>query len=180
MKFFIVKKGEKMEVRLSEYNENWVNMFLKEAAVLRGIFNGEILRFEHFGSTSVPGLKAKPVIDMMAIVNDIQRVDSYNETMAALGYDVAGDWGIEGRRLFRKGGENRTHHIHFYQFDNPNIERHLIFRDYLRTHPKEAARYSQFKEELAMRFTNTSDYSPAKKSFVTAMEQKALQWFKEK
>lgn len=168
-----------MKVRLTDFSENWTLMFQKEAQFLSEIFGDEIIRFEHFGSTSVHGLKAKPVIDMMCIVKDIQKVDSYNDKMEALGYDVAGEWGITGRRLFRKGGENRTHHIHFYQIDNPLIDRHLIFRDYLRSHPEEAARYGRFKEELAGSFENTSEYSPAKKAFMQEMEQQALQWFAE-
>jgi GrpB-like predicted nucleotidyltransferase (UPF0157 family) len=168
-----------MKVRLTDYSENWPRMFQTEAHFLETVFGEEIIIFEHFGSTSVKGMKAKPVIDMMCIVKDIEKIDSYNEKMASLGYDVAGDWGIPGRRLFRKGGENRTHHIHFYQFDNPQIERHLIFRDYLRTHPEEAANYSHFKENLAQQFESTSGYSPAKKAFVTEMEQRALLWFQE-
>jgi len=168
-----------MKVRLSDYSENWAVMFRNEASFLKTIFGDEIIRFEHFGSTSVPGLKAKPVIDMMCIVNDIKKIDLFNKQMTSLGYDAAGEWGIPGRRLFRKGGENRTHHIHFYQFDNPQIDRHLIFRDYLRAHPDEVIKYSHFKEALAQKFENTSDYSPAKKSFVKAMEQQALLWHKE-
>lgn len=166
-----------MKVRLTEFSEKWAEMFLSEAQFLKSIFGDEIIKFEHFGSTSVPGMKAKPVIDMMCIVKDIEKVDTFNEIMANLGYDIAGEWGISGRRLFRKGGDNRTHHIHFYQFDNPQIERHLIFRDYLRSHPEEVARYSKFKEELAYRFENTSEYSPAKKTFVKEMEEQALLWF---
>ncbi|MGF7036434.1 GrpB-like predicted nucleotidyltransferase (UPF0157 family) [Paenibacillus mucilaginosus] len=168
-----------MKVRLSEYCEDWTRLFQEEADFLMTIFRDEILQIEHFGSTSVPGLKAKPVIDMICIVKNISNVDLFNDKMHTLGYDVAGDWGIPGRRLFRKGGENRTHHIHFYQADNPQIERHLIFRDYLRSHPEEVARYSRFKEELAQHFENTSEYSPAKKAFVTRMEQLALAWFAE-
>lgn len=168
-----------MKVRLTDFSEDWVRLFQDEAEFLTTIFTDEILRFEHFGSTSVPGLKAKPVIDMMCIVKDISKVDLYNDKLYSLGYDVAGDWGIPGRRLFRKGGEERTHHIHFYQTDNTQIERHLIFRDYLRCHPEEVARYSRFKEELAQRFENTCEYSPAKKTFVREMEQLALAWFTE-
>ncbi len=168
-----------MKVRLTDFSENWVQMFQHEVEFLKTIFGDVIIRFEHFGSTSVPGLKAKPVIDMMCIVNDINMVDLYNDKMYSLGYDVAGDWGISGRRLFRKGGENRTHHIHFYQFDNPQIERHLIFRNYLRCNHEEVARYSHFKEALSHRFENTSEYSPAKKAFVSEMEQLALSWFAE-
>lgn len=166
-----------MKVRLTAFSEKWADMFQNEADFLKKIFGNEIIGFEHFGSTSVRGMKAKPVIDMMCIVKDIEKIDPFNEKMKNLGYDAAGEWGIAGRRLFRKGGEIRTHHIHFYQYDNPAIQRHLIFRDYLRSHPEEAARYSRFKEELAERFDNTSEYSPAKKIFVQEMEQQALRWF---
>ncbi|MDO3411287.1 GrpB family protein [Saccharibacillus sp. CPCC 101409] len=165
-----------MQVRLSEYTPDWALRFEREAAFLRGVFGGEILRFEHFGSTSVPGMKAKPVIDMMAIVRDISAIDGYNDEMIALGYDAAGDWGIPGRRLFRKGGEERTHHIHFYEAGSPQIARHLALRDYLRARPDEAAAYSSFKEELAARFEETSGYSPAKKAFVSELEKRALAW----
>lgn len=166
-----------MKVRLSDFNENWAKLYQDEADFLRTIFTDEIVRFEHFGSTSIQGLRAKPVIDMMCIVKDINHVDLHNDKMHQLGYDVAGDWGIPGRRLFRKGGEERTHHIHFYQTDNPQIERHLILRDYLRCHPEEVTRYSRFKEKLAERFEHTSKYSPAKKTFVMELEQLALSWY---
>ncbi|MBG9586285.1 GrpB family protein [Cytobacillus firmus] len=166
-----------MKIRLTEFNNNWAPMYQKEAQFLKSIFKDEIIKCEHFGSTAVQGMKAKPVIDMMCIVRNIEKIDEFNEKMNKLGYDSAGEWGITGRRLFRKGGENRTHHIHVYQFDNPQIERHLIFRDYLRTHPREAARYTKFKEELAQRFEDTADYSQAKKVFVKEMEQKALDWY---
>jgi GrpB-like predicted nucleotidyltransferase (UPF0157 family) len=169
-----------MKVRLSKFSENWAHMFKNEVQFLKTIFGDEIIRCEHFGSTSVSGMKAKPVIDMMCLVKDINKVDKFNKKMANLGYDVAGEWGITGRRLFRKGGENRTHHIHFYQFDNPQIDRHLIFRDYLLSHPEQVARYSRFKEELAQSFDNTSEYSPAKKTFVKEMEEQALLWFSER
>ena len=166
-----------MRVRLTDFRDEWSQMFQDEAEILKTIFGEEIVRFEHFGSTSVQGMKAKPVIDMMCIVKDIEKVDAFNSKMDALGYDIAVEWGITGRRLFRKGGENRTHHIHFYQFDNEQIERHLIFRDYLRSHAEEAAKYSRFKENLAKQYEDTREYSQAKKEFVKALEERALLWF---
>ncbi|MFD2328965.1 GrpB family protein [Cohnella sp. GCM10020058] len=169
-----------MKVRLSDYSNEWVRLYEDEVAFLSAIFGDEIVHFEHFGSTSVPGMKAKPVIDMMGVVRNIDRIDAYNDRMRLLGYDVAGEWGIPGRRLLRKGGEERTHHIHFYETDNPEIERHLIFRDYLRCHPAEAARYSRFKEALAERYARTNEYSPAKKAFVSEMERLALAWYAER
>lgn len=165
-----------MKIRLTEFSDNWALMYEVEAQFLKTIFKDDIIKCEHFGSTAVQGMKAKPVIDMIFIVKDIEKIDSFNEEMKNLGYEAAGEWGITGRRLFRKGGENRSHHLHFYQFDNPQIERHLIFRDYLRSHPAEAARYTKFKEELAKRFDDTSEYSQAKKAFVKEMEKKALVW----
>ncbi|KAB8137752.1 GrpB family protein [Gracilibacillus oryzae] len=167
-----------MKIRLTKYSSIWISMFEEEAFLLKNLFNGEIVSIEHFGSTAVPGMSAKPVIDMMCIVNDINNIDTYNKQMNKQGYDVAGEWGIEGRRLFRKGGENRTHHIHFYQYDNPEIWRHLVFRDYLLSHPEEVKRYTQYKEMLAKKYEYTSDYSPAKKGFVAEMEKKALAWWK--
>ncbi|MDI4649219.1 GrpB family protein [Cohnella hashimotonis] len=169
-----------MKVRLSDYSKEWARLYENEVAFLSAIFGDEIVRFEHFGSTSVPGMKAKPVIDMMGVVRNIDRIDAYNDRMRLLGYDIAGEWGIPGRRLLRKGGEERTHHIHFYETDNPQIERHLVFRDYLRCHPAEAARYSRFKEELAERHARTNEYSPAKKAFVSEMERLALAWYAER
>lgn len=166
-----------MKVRLTDYSEHWSQMFQTEVKLLTTIFGDEIIKYEHFGSTSVKGMKAKPVIDMMCIVKDIVKIDTYNNKMVSLGYDVAGEWGIPGRRLFRKGGDNRTHHIHFYQSGNPEIDRHLIFRDYLRSHPEEVIRYSRYKEDLAARFEDTREYSLAKKQFVKEMEEKALGWF---
>src|SRR5699024_704975 len=112
-----------MKVRLSDYDGSWAQMYRNEVQILKEIFGREIIHFEHFGSTAVPGMKAKPVIDMMCIVDNIKNVDKFNEQMKSMGYDVAGEWGIKGRRLFRKGGENRTHHIHFYQTGNPQIKR---------------------------------------------------------
>ncbi|WP_042473587.1 GrpB family protein [Bacillus ndiopicus] len=169
-----------MQVRLTNYTEDWILMFQQEVQLLKSIFGDEIISFEHFGSTSIPGMKAKPVVDMMCIVKDIETIDLYNEQMKSLNYDLTGEWGIEGRRLFRKGGENRTHHIHFYQFGNPHIKRHLVFRDYLLAHPKEASEYSKFKEDLADKYESTHDYSPAKKAFVSHLEEKALAWYKQK
>ena len=166
-----------MKVRLSAYDENWSRMFEDEVRFLSKVFGDEIIRFEHFGSTSVRGMSAKPVIDMMCLVKDIETIDRFNDEMRLLGYDVAGEWGIPGRRLFRKGGENRTHHIHVYQIDNPHIKRHLVFRDYLMNHPTEVERYKCLKEELAQRYDDTALYSKAKKPFVAEMEQRALKWF---
>jgi len=166
-----------LKIRLSGYDENWIRMFYEESQFLKVIFSDEVINIEHFGSTSVPGMKAKPVIDMICLVKDINRIDSFNEKMRTLGYEVAGEWGIRGRRLFRNGGDNRTHHIHIYQQDNPQIKRHLAVRDYLRTHPSEIEKYNNLKVKLSQECDDTAFYSKAKKPFVKKLEQRALIWF---
>ncbi|APC47854.1 GrpB family protein [Virgibacillus halodenitrificans] len=168
-----------MEIRLQAYNKNWVQLYKQETLELKSILKDEVVCFEHFGSTSVPGMKAKPVIDIMCLVKDISKIDAFNLTLETIGYEAAGEWGISGRRLFRKGGENRTHHLHVYQSDHPEIERHLIVRDYLRTYPKEATMYSRLKEKLAQEYNDTRFYSKAKKPFIQELEERALLWAKE-
>ncbi|ULG72184.1 GrpB family protein [Macrococcus brunensis] len=166
-----------MKVRLTSYDDSWKNFFENECKVMRQIFGDEIVGFEHFGSTSVPGMKEKPVVDMMMLVKNIDDIDKFNSKLEMLGYDVAGEWGIDGRRLLRKGGDNRTHHIHIYQFDHSEIYRHLAVRDYLLEHPEEVKLYSGFKEELASKYDETREYSKAKKEFVSKLEHRAIEYF---
>ncbi len=165
-----------MQVRLTNYRPEWAKAFDQEVKLLTPLFMPNRVTFEHFGSTSVPGMMAKPVIDIMGIVSDIRVVDVRIGSLCTLGYDAGGEWGIPGRRLFRKGGEDRTHHLHFYAVDNPEIYRHLMFRDYLRTHPNEVLHYSQQKQRWADQYPDTREYSRAKHDFVSALEARALTW----
>jgi len=164
-------------VEVTPYDEQWALRFQQEAAILQELFRGEILVVHHIGSTSVPGLKAKPIIDMLPVVHDIRQVDRFQEALEQLGYFSKGEFGIPGRRYFPKGGDNRTHHVHFYQKEHPAIIRHLAFRDYLRAHPAEAHVYGNVKEELAQRFPfDAPSYVKGKESCARELEQKALAW----
>lgn len=166
------------KVVVENYCEQWPEMFNQESRLLSSIFGEELLAIHHIGSTSVPGLKAKPIIDIMPVVKNIRSVDRYNEQMAGLGYEVLGENGLPGRRYFRKGGENRTHHVHVFQHDNlSEINRHLAVRDFLRAHPEKAEIYGNLKEKLAQR--NPADieaYMDGKDDFVKELEKKALLW----
>src|SRR5579884_2769667 len=115
-----------MRVRIVPYTQEWLSLFHQEAGLLRPVFGGELVDIHHIGSTSVPGLAAKPIIDIMPVVRHIERVDERNNAMRALDYEAMGEFGISGRRYFHKGGDHRTHHTHIFQADDlPNIERHL-------------------------------------------------------
>ncbi len=177
MNIVMQKERIVMKIRLSEYQMIWRAMYEHEVQLLQKLFAEDIIKFEHFGSTAVPGMLAKPVIDIICIVEDIKKIDCYNDRLRFLGYEAAGEWGIAGRRLFRKGGDERTHHLHVYQDGNPHIDRHVIFRDYLIAHREEAEKYSNFKKTLEKKYDSTTEYSAAKKAFVSEMERRALDWY---
>ncbi|MBO1001982.1 GrpB family protein [Pseudogracilibacillus auburnensis] len=167
------------KVEVKPYNEQWLSMFDEEAEKLHQIFNSEIIEIHHIGSTSVNGLKAKAIIDIMPIVKNINRIDEFNTAMDAIGYKSKGENGITERRYFQKGGFNRTHHVHIYQLGNPKIERHLAFRDYLRVHPYDAKKYGNLKEALSQRFPyDIESYIKGKEQLTLEIEQKAIEWYR--
>mgnify|MGYP000012583892 CR=1 FL=1 len=133
----------------------------------------------HIGSTAVKGLAAKSIIDIMPVVTNISLVDKHNKEFVAIGYECMGEFGIEGRRYFRKGGDNRTHQIHiFEQSNHKDINRHIAVRDFLRTHPDIALEYGELKMELAYRFSEDIEgYCTGKDAFVKQLEKDALLWY---
>jgi GrpB-like predicted nucleotidyltransferase (UPF0157 family) len=169
-----------MNVIVTNYDENWKNLFQEEAKKIRNILQDEIVEIHHIGSTSVPNLKAKPIIDIMPLVKNIENVDKFNSKMAEIGYEGLGEFGLKGRRYFRKGGENRTHQVHFYQFDNESeVERHLAVPAYLRAHDEDAKQYGELKARLAKEFpTDIEAYMEGKDAFVKDLQQKAMDWLK--
>ena len=100
------------KVEVMPFSERWSDDFEKEATELQEIFGAELIAIHHIGSTSVKGLSAKPIIDIMPVVKDILQIEQYNTSMAAIGYEAKGENGIAGRRYFQKGGNERTHHVH--------------------------------------------------------------------
>ena len=133
----------------------------------------------HIGSTSVPGLRAKPIIDILPVVRDIGRVDVCRARFETIGYTAMGEYGIPGRRFFYKGGDSRTHHIHAFQYDTAyDIARHVAFRDYLRIHADVREEYGACKAALARRFPEDIEaYCDGKDALVKRMERDALQWY---
>lgn len=170
-----------MKVVVVEYSQEWSSMYNEEAMKIKEILGNELIEIHHIGSTSVENLKAKPIIDIMPVVNDIEKVDEYNYKFEKLGYEPMGEYGMVGRRYFRKGLENRTHQIHIFGVsDVSNIERHLAVRDYLRTHPKDAYEYGELKQELANRYPlDIEAYCLGKDAFVKELERRAIAWYHE-
>ena len=168
-----------MIVQVVDYCEQWPAEYEKEAAQIKRILSGELVAIHHIGSTAVKGLAAKPVIDIMPVVRNIAMVDGRQAAFEALGYECMGEFGIPGRRYFRKGGERRTHQIHIFESSNQkDIVRHLAVRDYLRAHPEHARAYGELKRSLAQKYPeDIESYCDGKDAFVKQMEKEALCWY---
>ena len=164
---------------LVPYDAAWPKAFAAEAARLRGAVSDLVVDFHHMGSTAIPGLIAKPVIDILAVVERVEALDSHRESFEALGYEVMGEFGIPGRRYFRKDDASgrRTHHVHAFARGSSEIARHLDFRDYLHAHPSVAAAYAALKRRLAIECgDDTRRYTEGKAAFVREIDARATRW----
>ena len=142
-----------MFIRVVPYDPFREVEYENESQMIRNILKDILVEIYHIGSTAVKGLSAKPIIDIMPVVTNISLVDKHNEEFVAIGYECMGEFGVERRRYFRKGGDNRTHQIHiFEQSNHKDINRHIAVRDFLRTHPDIALEYGELKMKLAFRF----------------------------
>lgn len=168
----------KRKVELIMHDPDWARQYEAEAERLTAVFQPHLRAIHHIGSTAVPGIKAKPIIDILIEVGDIASVDACNTVMDELGYIAKGENGIPGRRYFRRGSDaHHTHHIHVYQTGHPEIKRHLAFRDYLIANPPVAQAYSRLKEELARRYrTEPAQYTTSKSDFIADVNAKAAVW----
>ena len=170
--------ARKMEV--VNYDPQWPKMFQAEAKAIKKILGKNCVAVYHIGSTSVKGMKAKPIIDIMPVVKDLSAVDAHNGVFEALGYECMGEVGIPGRRFYCKGGDNRTHHIHIYEQSNQtDIQRHLAVKGYLMATPQKAKEYSDLKTYLAEAYTDDNEgYCQGKEEYMKQLEAEALQWQK--
>ena len=170
------------EIEIEAYDPRWVGRFDEEAARVRKTLDAAglvVTAVEHFGSTAVPGLAAKPVIDMLVGVGSLeQAVRVAVPALAALGYAYWYDNPNQAQMFFVKGlppNGPRTHHIHMVEPDSVFWER-LRFRDYLRAHPQEAEHYARLKRDLAERFrTDREAYTDAKAAYIRDIMQRAVQ-----
>ena len=169
---------EQRDVELVPHDPKWSKLADDEAnRILEGL-TIQIIGIYHIGSTSVPGIKAKPIIDFVLEVENLEEVIESISEFEALGYLSKGEFGIPGRQFFTRDthGE-RSHHLHVFQTGHPDIERHTVFRDYLRANPEAAREYEQLKEKLAKRFPKQSgNYTAAKSDFILSMDEVARYW----
>ncbi len=165
------------KVEVVPHDRNWQNLFKAESRQLSIAFGDNAIAIHHIGSTAIETIYAKPIIDILIEVKNLDRVDDLNPQIESLGYITMGEFGIVGRRFFRKDDNAgiRTHHIHTFEVGSPQIERHLAFRDYLRSHPEAARQYSELKQQLAQQYpTDIQNYMDGKADFIAEIDNQAL------
>ncbi len=159
-------------VVIVDYDQRWMKMFAEEKERILEALNGMGVEVEHVGSTSVPGLAAKPIIDIIAVVPDCAAAEESIGPLGLLGYKYRGELGVPGRYYFSKGP--RTHHLHMYPRHHLEIARLLLFRDYLRAHSDVAQEYATLKRMLAEKFRDDREaYTAAKNDFIKSIVSKA-------
>ncbi len=167
-------------VVLAEYDPRWPGMAEKHADRLKQALGPVVVAVHHIGSTSVPGLAAKPIIDLMPLVTNLEELDRQRGSLGALGYDWHGELGIPGRRyctLAQPAGV-RIAQLHFFEANSPHATRHLAFRDYLRTHREIAGAYEMEKRRASKLHPDDSHaYNDEKEAWIRTTEAAALVWF---
>ncbi len=162
--------GEKRRVELAEYDAGWPRLFEEEAARIRDALGDWILAVEHIGSTSVPAMPAKPIIDIAVAVTSFEEAVRCVAPLERIGYTYRGEWGMPRRHYFVKG-EPRTHHLHMLEAGTEQWGRHVRFRDALRASHELAAEYAALKRSLAARFAQDRDaYQAGKAPFIERVE----------
>ena len=151
-------------VEIVEYDPEWPRVFEREAEAILEECRPCITEVHHIGSTSVSGLAAKTVLDMMPVVASPDDGTKAVPKMTKLGYLYRGENGIPGRFYFDKVVDGRTvAHVHMFPARHPDVRKHLVFRDYLRAHPDAAQDYEQLRRRLASKYRTTAGPIPTQR-----------------
>jgi GrpB-like predicted nucleotidyltransferase (UPF0157 family) len=165
------------KAEITHFDPEWTNIYKAESLKVT-----EALRLRslhHIGSTAIHGIYAKPIIDMLGEVDDIEKVDALNPRIEKIGYESLGEFGIAGRRYFRKDVDGvRKFHLHVFEKESDEALRHLRFRDFMNAHPEWARKYSDLKRELARVCEGDMDkYIDGKHGFIKNIHRLSLSFY---
>ena len=169
-------------VELVNYDQTWQNDYKNEEKLLKKVLKDEIIEIHHIGSTSIPGLQAKPVIDILIVINDLKKIDKIEEKLKKYDYENRGQQGVEDRYFFAKGPEEaRSHYIHFTEPNSATYYNQIYFKKYLLEHPEYIKKYCELKQELASKYANERPkYTKGKNEFITDVIKKAHEEYDDK
>ena len=152
---------------IEDYDPRWPEQFAALHSKLDKILGPLAARIEHVGSTAVPGLAAKPIIDLDVLLHKAADLPQVIRALATIGYEHRGDLGVPGREAFYAPQGEMAHHLYICAPDSPEFSRHIAFRDYLCAHSPDAAAYSRLKRTLAVQFADDREgYNRAKAEFI--------------
>jgi GrpB-like predicted nucleotidyltransferase (UPF0157 family) len=172
-------KNLKRKYSLQEYSPNWIKRFEEIKLFLQSVFRDKALKIEHVGSTSIPGMKAKPIIDVLVVVEKMEEFLLEREKMLSVGYEWGENYIAPNTQLFFKMAEDgsKTENIHICEVDSPKEKQFLIMRDFFRNFPEKAKEYSDLKEKnFSLHPDDYPAYREAKAPFLHRMEQEAHKW----
>lgn len=172
------RRADATQVTLAPHDPAWAEMAAAEAVRLKGALGDVLVTVHHMGSTAIPGIFAKPTVDLMPTVTSLAALEARRADIEALGYLWRGEFGIPERRycVLERDGK-RVFHTHFFVDGHDNVARQLLFRDYLRAHRDEALAYEAIKREAAA--ANPWDslaYNDHKSAWIRACQQRAMAW----
>lgn len=172
---FAARRADATQVTLAPHDPDWIRVAAEEGARIGKALGDSLVAVHHIGSTAIPGIAAKPTIDLMPALRPGADIDACRGPMEALGYLWRGEFGIAGRRycvLERDG--RRLFHVHIFPAGHANIATQLAFRDYLRAHPEEALAYEAIKREAAAAHPDNSlKYNDYKSAWIRACQERA-------
>ncbi len=156
------------------YDPAWPGIYEREAGCIREALAGRCIALEHIGSTAVPGLAAKPIVDLMTGIASLGDASTCVASLQGIGYEfhpeVTAQLGMDDDRLFVKRSRGSVAvHLHLTEYIGAFWQEKLLFRDFLRTHPDTATQYAALKRTLAPRFSDGPSYSTAKTEFIQAV-----------
>lgn len=168
----------KRPVRIVDYTPHWSSLYKKEKREIHKVVGHIIVRVEHIGSTAVRNLGAKPIIDIMVGVSHLSDADKCIEPLESIGYEYVSEYeeSMSERRYFHKGKppKEQHYHLHMVELASDFWKRHLLFRDYLRSHPEVAQEYYELKKKLAAEHCSDREgYTESKASFIESVVARA-------
>lgn len=153
------------------HNSNWKTLFSREKERIQATLGDKILDIQHIGSTAIPGLIAKPILDLAIAVENFEAATVCIQPLELLGYQYKGEFGIPRRHYFVKGNP-RTHNLHMWEIDSWDWHRHLRFRDYLIQHPEVVQQYAKLKQQLLQQSQGDREaYQLGKAEFIEQIER---------
>ncbi|MHA1222566.1 MAG: GrpB family protein [Candidatus Heimdallarchaeaceae archaeon] len=169
-------------VILKKHKKVWEELYQKEKELISQQIGKYVKEIQHIGSTSIPEIVAKPILDLAIALDSLANMEKVIEKLEEIGYEYKGKQGDQERYMFVKQEKNcTTHHLHVMEKDSLEWKKHVVFRDYLISHPSEAKKYEKLKIKLGKKYRKEREkYTEGKEKFIKKTLEKAKKKEKEK